>query len=87
MLHHSCGYCEREFGLPNIGAGHGICERHKEEMLKQAGLGQRYKENPNNATIDLRTVDPEDLKIAAYFTVLMQKKMKKNWNTPKLAAA
>lgn len=87
IVRHSCGDCERELGMKNVGVGHGICERHKAMMYKQMGRPAPTP-NPNNATLDLKTVDPELLKISAYITSLMLRKQRRDWKKePALAAA
>jgi len=77
LLFHSCSFCEKELGLPNVGVSHGICNRHKEDMFKQMGrpIPQLSSTNPNQ---DLKTFSPEELKIAAYLTVLQLEKDKRN---------
>lgn len=79
LLHHSCGTCEKEMGLPNVGIGHGICDRHKAEMYKMMGKEMPKSQN-TNPTKDLKDFSPDELKIAAYFSSLMLKKQKQGWN-------
>lgn len=79
LLHHSCGSCEKEMGLPNVGIGHGICDRHKSEMYKMMGKEMPKSQN-TNPTKDLKTFSEDELKIAAYFTSLLLKKQKKDWD-------
>jgi len=66
---------------------HGICNRHKEDMYKQ--MGKTAPASPDNKTIDLKTLSPEEIKIAGnVFAILREKdkaKKEKEWAAQKAA--
>lgn len=76
LIQHPCAYCEKEFNVPNVGLSHGICERHKKEQYAQMGMMDKYKPNPNNQTVDLKELSPEELKLAVNLFAIVRAKEK-----------
>ena len=73
LIQHPCSYCEKEFNIPNVGWSHGICNRHKIEAYKEMGL--TVGPSPNNHTVDLKDLSPEEIKLAVkLFSIVYNKK-------------
>ena len=84
LTQNSCGNCEAEFNLPNVGKSHGICNRHKNDMrIELHAAAQKMgknlppfvpqPDNPDNKCIDLKKLSPEEIKIAVNLYALLNK--------------
>lgn len=75
LMQHPCPYCEVEFKVPTIGSSHGICERHKQEFYAKNNMPPP-KPNPNNHTVDLKTLDPKEIQLAVDLYSIIRRKNK-----------
>ena len=72
LFKHPCANCEGEFKVPNVGWSHGICTRHLNQMRAEMGLPPK---NVESQSVDLKTLTPEELKLAvSLFSIIYPKK-------------
>ena len=71
----SCAYCEKQFDVPNIGASHGMCERHRQEHFKQLGqTAPPSRSTAENKPVDLSTLSDKERKLGvSLFSILRQR--------------
>ncbi len=75
LMKSSCAYCEKQFGVPNIGESHGMCERHRQEQFKQMGKeAPPSRSTSQNKPVDLNTLSDEERKLGVQlFAILRQR--------------
>ena len=79
LMKYSCGYCEKQFGLPNVGASHGICERHRQEQFRQIGKpAPASRQTAENKVIDLALLSEPERKLAVTLFSIIRSKEKSN---------
>jgi hypothetical protein len=77
LMKYSCGMCESEFKVPNVGASHGYCPRHLADMYKKMGRpAPAVKSDSNKRPVDLSILSKDELQLAVRLFAILREKDK-----------
>jgi hypothetical protein len=77
LMKYSCGMCESEFKVPNVGASHGYCPRHLADMYQKMGRpAPKLNADSNKRPVDLSVLSKEEIALAVKLFGILRAKDK-----------